>query len=140
MLVDVSRKFVAGLLMAALPAAALVGLVLHVHPDEHDSAHHPAQAVHAHFGGHGHGHAGHAVRHDGRPEIDDVDHHERAVYFETFVGETTASIVIAAAVPAGIDLPAPAVQAAQPPVQVVHGHDPPSRSRLAPRAPPPFLS
>jgi hypothetical protein len=134
----VSRKCVAGLLVSALPVAALLGLVLHAHPDDHNTDHHAAHVIHAHFGGHEQGH--HEARRDGHPVYDDADDHDRAVYFESFVGEATASFVIAAAVPLEIDIPTPEVQAAQPPVQVVHGHDPPLCSQLAPRAPPSFLS
>jgi hypothetical protein len=42
--------------------------------------------------------------------------------------------------PVALELPLPAERAARRPVQVVHGHDPPSLTSLVPRAPPLFLS
>jgi hypothetical protein len=120
--------------VVAVPVAALLGLFVHAHPDDHDTDHHEARAIHAHLGGHAQ-----AARHgavEGPVISDGEDDHDRAVYFDAYVGEAITSSSVVAAVPPAVDVPAPAVRRAQPPLQVVHGHDPPGLAFRPTRAPP----
>ena len=118
----------------AVPLAALLGLFVHAHPDDHDTDHHEARAIHAHLDGHAH--VERPRQAEGPAVTDGEDDRDRAVYFDTYVGEAIASSSVAAAVPPAVGVAAPAVRRAQPPLQVVHGHDPPDLAFRPTRAPP----
>jgi hypothetical protein len=133
MLSDVRRRLVAGALALVVPVATLLGLFVHEHPDDHETDHHAARAIHAHFGGHTH--ASHHDTPDG-PAISDDDDHDRAVYLAVYVGEALAAPPLVAVVPHEVDVRTPAVRRSQPPLLVVHGHDPPALTDRPSRAPP----
>ena len=62
------HRFAALALSLAIPVAALAAPLLHVHPDEHATAHHRGATVHSHWSGHsGTPAAGHShdAEHDG---------------------------------------------------------------------------
>ena len=128
----------AAVLATVVPAATVLALFVHAHPDDHDTDHHAAHAIHSHLGGHTHpGH--HADPHApaaGGTVITDDDDHDSAVYVGAFVAEAMPSFSLVAVVALAADLPTPAERAAQPPLLVVHGHDPPALRLRPSRAPP----
>lgn len=116
-----------------VPVASLLALFVHEHPADHGT-HHDAREIHTHFNGHPH-----ADHHDvpaGVPTADDDDDHERPIYLGAVVGEATAAAPLIAVLWEPVQLSTPAELPAQPPVHVVHGHDPPARHSLPARAPP----
>jgi hypothetical protein len=117
----------------AIPMAALGAPLVHAHPDDHDTAHHRARAVHTHWTGHGDSSAP-----SESPSLGTEDH-DRAVFFGAFVAVATATIHTPAVVPTAFVLPVPVERAAHPAVEVAHGLDPPFLP-LPSRAPPAFLS
>src|SRR5688572_15355280 len=127
----VRQRFVAGVLMVAVPVAAVIALFVHAHPDDHDTDHHQAHAVHAHFSGHDH----HAPA-DGPLLTGDEGGRERAVFLGVFLGAAVASFTIVAALPPSIERVAPPEMPVRRTLQVAHGHDPPALSSLPARAPP----
>jgi hypothetical protein len=150
------HRFAALALSLAIPVAALAAPLLHVHPDEHATAHHRGATVHSHWSGHsgtpaaGHSHdADHDADHDanrGRasttsdgPALDAVDR-DRAVFFSAYVAVTPSVLPAPGIVPNAVALPVPLERAAHLSVQVAHGHDPPLTRLLPARAPPSFLS
>jgi hypothetical protein len=132
MLGHVSRRLVAAALVVAVQFAALLAPFVHAHPDDHDTDHHAAHAIHAHLSGHGH--AARAVRHEAA-SVDD-NGHDRAVFLQIFLSETAHAVQVATAVPETFELATPEERPAQRTLQVVHGHDPPIRALLGSRAPP----
>lgn len=136
MLSSVRRRVVAGVLIVVVPAAAVLTLFVHSHPDDHDTDHHAARAIHAHLGGHAHP-ATHERGH-GPLVTDDDDDHDRAAYLSAFIGEAIARFPVPALILHTVDPAALTERRAQSPVQVVHGHDPPALAARSGRAPPQF--
>ena len=125
----VIRAVVATSLTLALQLAAIWAPLVHLHPDDH-ADHHGAPPIHAHFSGH----AGTAVP-SGQAELAQDDD-ERAVFLQLFVA-VAATTFPAIAAPASLFTVVPAIEtSAHPPVDVVHGHDPPFMRSLPSRAPP----
>jgi hypothetical protein len=124
--------------MVAVPVAAVIALFVHAHPDDHDTDHHQAHAVHAHFSGHDHHHRDHDHDdHAGGPQLTDGEGgHDRAVFIGVFLGATITSFSIVAALPPSIERVAPPERPIRRTLQVAHGHDPPALSSLPARAPP----
>jgi hypothetical protein len=132
--VSVVRKALAVALSLAVQSAAVGAPLMHAHPDDHATAHHGARAVHTHWGGHSHSHHSTNV-----PAVDAGDH-DRAVFLNAFVGVAAAVFPAGATVRGMFELPIPTEMAVHRPVEVAHGHDPPSFGPLLPRAPPLLLS
>lgn len=133
MLSNVGRRIVAGTLAVAVPLAVVLGLFVHAHPDDHHADHHEAGAIHAHFAGHSH-----SAPHDGDqtgPGISD-DAHDRPIYLRAYLSEAIVAAHLHAVVPRAVVVATPPVRPAQPPLQVVHGHDPPAIPFRPSRAPP----
>jgi hypothetical protein len=148
------HRFVALALSLAIPVAALAAPLVHVHPDEHATAHHGGATVHAHWAGHGdapgagdghgQGHGDDAGRGPGRvasgsPFVDGVDR-DRALFFSAFIAVTPSAMPTPGVVPAAVALPVPVERPAHLSLAVTHGHDPPVSRLLPARAPPSFLS
>ena len=156
------HRFAALALSLAIPVAALAAPLLHVHPDEHATAHHRGATVHSHWSGHSGTPAGHrhhdsnAIRdanHDGDrdgarvpastssdgPTLHTADR-DRAIFFSAYVAVTPAALPSPGIVPNAVALPVPLERAAHLSVEVAHGHDPPLTRLLPARAPPSFLS
>ena len=129
------RKVIAAVLSLALPAAGLYAPFVHAHPDDHATAHHDGQAVHAHAAGH---HARPHHHEPGRTVEDDDD--DRAVYLSAFVAVAPAAMSVPAVAVTAVVLPVPAERAAHRGVEVVRSHDPPFFRSLSTRAPPALLS
>jgi hypothetical protein len=130
----VLRTFVALALSVAVQVAAAYAPLVHAHPDDHDTGHHKAHAVHAHVTGH----ALHAHPHGG-PAVGEDDH-DRAVFLDSFVAVSAAPLLLSAAVPSVFELADPAEMPAHRTAHVAHGHDPPFHRSLPSRAPPALLS
>jgi len=128
------RAVIAAALALVLPVAGLGAPFVHAHPDDHATDHHGGRALHAHAAGHAWSH--HAAS---GPALDTADH-DRAVYVSAFVAVPAISFSVQRAAVAAFQLVAPVERAAHRPVDVVHGHDPPSGRSLPPRAPPLHLS
>jgi hypothetical protein len=128
----VSRRLVAGTLVVAVQVAALLAPFVHAHPDDHDTDHHAAHAIHAHFSGHA---QPARPAHRGASSLNDDDH-DRAVFLQIFLGEAAAAFHVGAATVESFELAAPGERRAQLALQVVHGHDPPAVALLPARAPP----
>jgi hypothetical protein len=127
---DVGRRLLAFGLSVAVQLAAVSAPLVHVHPDDHDTDHHRARAVHAHF----EGHSGSSIP-IGRAILEETDH-DRAVFLQVFVSTASSSFALTAAVPTFVELDPPAEAPAHRSVNVVHGHDPPVSASLPARAPP----
>lgn len=132
MLSSVGRRIVAGTLAVAVPVAVVLGLFVHAHPDDHHGDHHEAGAIHAHFAGHSHS-APH--RDETGPGISD-DAHDRPIYLRAYLVDAVVTMHLHAVVSRALVVPTPPVRPAQPPLQVVHGHDPPVVPFCPSRAPP----
>ena len=89
----------AGTLVVAVQVAALLAPFVHAHPDDHDTDHHAAHAIHAHFSGHG---QPSRLAHRGASSVDDNDH-DRAVFLQIFLGEAAAALHVALATPEWFD-------------------------------------
>jgi hypothetical protein len=126
------QKAIAVVLALGVQAAALTAPLLHAHPDDHATAHHSGRSVHTHWDGHHHSHPG-----DG-PTIN-ADDHDRAVFLNTFVAVTAATISAAALAQQPFEVPVPSERPAHRSVHVAHSHDPPLLGSLSPRAPPALL-
>ena len=132
---DVVRKVLAVALSVILPVAGVSAPFVHAHPDDHVTAHHDGQTVHAHLAGHHvhrhHSPTGHTVEnHD----------HDRAVSVNAVVAVAVVAFSAPDFVATSLDLPIPTEQAAHRPVEIVHTHDPPAFRSRSPRAPPLSLS
>lgn len=130
----VIRSVTAVMLAVALEAYALMGPLVHAHPDEHATEHHAAHAVHAHFSAH----TSHHTVTTG-PVIGDDDH-DRPVYLQLYVAVGAQAATLLSTSITAFELPAPAEARAHRPVRIVHGLDPPLSRLLPSRAPPAFLS
>ena len=127
------RRFLAVGLCASLVVASVAAPLTHFHNDDHETDHHAAQSVHAHFSSH---HAQPAAGHDpGRPEIEAAEH-ERALYLQFFVAVAASTMTVPVAVVTSTLLVAPAEAPAHRSVHIVHGHDPPVFGPRPSRAPP----
>src|SRR5215510_11225323 len=125
-----SRKLIAMAAAGALQWAAFLAPFMHVHLDDHVTAHHAGHAMHAHLSEH----AQHATHHDGLEiEVPDDD---RAIYPQVFVAVEAGSVELPAIVADTFQVPVAAERSAQRPIDVAHGHDPPVIASLPPRAPP----
>ncbi|MDA1183493.1 MAG: hypothetical protein O2930_02465 [Acidobacteria bacterium] len=133
------RALTAVTLSLAIPLGALSAPLLHAHSPLVGTDHHDAPEIHAHWGGHTHGHGPRDGVVPGGVELDDRES-EGAVSLQLFVAVAQASFDVPPAVVASVDVEVPAEAAAHDPLRVVHGHDPPSLSSTGSRAPPPFLS
>ena len=131
----VPRKFVAVALSMAVQLATLSAPLVHVHPDDHATAHHRAHEVHAHLERHPT-----ASRAADESAVDHPDDDDRAVFVHVFVGVVTAGFDLPGVVPAFLVLPQPGERPSLRALYGVHGHDPPFLRSLSPRAPPAFLS
>lgn len=153
------RAMVASGLVAALQVAAVQGLFLHAHVDDHDTAHHRGRAIHAHVSEHTHevgplrGPAASAPsalrraspepwrRREGQPlqrgtkAIGDIDA-ERIVALQVFVAVEADGFDTVGVPEYGFTLDRPLPQAERRPPIVVHTHDPPFSLSLPARAPP----
>jgi hypothetical protein len=130
---SIVRKVIAAVLSLGLPVAGLCALFVHAHPDDHATAHHDGQAVHAHVAGHRA-----PSQHAETGQTLEDDDHDRAVYVSAFVAVAVATFSAPEFVATSLELPVPTERAAHRPVDVVHSHDPPSVHSLTSRAPPLF--
>ena len=130
------RRFLAAGMCVSLVVASVAAPLTHFHDDDHDTDHHQARGVHAHFSGH------HAppVSHDPRQRDVEANDSERAVYLQVFVAVGGTSMSVPAAVVASIPVIAPPEAPAHRSVPIAQGHDPPVVRSRPSRAPPAFLS
>ena len=123
-----------------MPLMALSAPLAHIHPDDHESAHHQGRARHAHF----HGHTAPApAPGEGVPSHDaqlDHDDSERTISAHLFLAVAADTIDAAAAPTPVFVLLVPQVIAVGRTPHVTHGHDPPVAPLRAARPPPAFLS
>lgn len=127
------RAMVSSGLVAALQVAAVQGLFLHAHVDDHDTAHHRGRAIHAHVSEHTHEVA---PLQRGTRTIGDADA-EHIVTLQVFVAVEADGFDAVGVPEYGFTLDPPLPPAERRPPIVVHTHDPPFRSSLPARAPPP---
>jgi len=130
----VIRRLVAAGLSVAIPVAALCAPFVHAHPDDHDTDHHRARSIHAHFSSHD----SESVSNVGA-RIGDDDH-DRAVFLQVFVAVAAPSFDVSFTIASVFELVAPPEVPAHVWVDAVYGHDPPTVASLVPRAPPAYLS
>ncbi|MGH9240240.1 MAG: hypothetical protein ACRD3G_19520 [Vicinamibacterales bacterium] len=128
------RKALAVALSIAVQTAALGAPLVHVHPDDHPTAHHGGVAVHTHWSGHTHSSAP-----PDTPAIDAADH-DRAVFTNTFVAVTTTALLKAAVTSPVFALPMAVEAPAHGRLDDTRSHDPPFIRSCSSRAPPFFLS
>ena len=121
-------------LCVAFQAAALWAPFVHAHPDDHETDHHHARAIHAHLSQH----PGPAASEAG-PAIGQPDH-DRALFLQVFVTEAAAPFDAAAVAVPIVDTFVPGEMPAHPSLDAVNGRDPPDIRSIASRAPPTFLS
>jgi hypothetical protein len=128
----VLRGLISAAAIVSLQIAAISAPFVHVHEDEHPTAHHAGQAAHAHV-------AGHIAIHDDEPEgphVEDVDT-DRATYLAPFVAVgALAADVLAAIAHDVFELHSPVAAYAHRSTELLPGHDPPLAAALRPRAPP----
>ena len=130
----VIRRLVAGGLCAAVYVAAFWAPFVHAHPDDHDTDHHRAGAVHAHLSPH------HSQPASGFGPTIGEEEHDRAVFLQLFVAVTPTPFDAPAIVPSLFALAVPPERPAHPCVEAVSGRDPPTTGSLIPRAPPACLA
>jgi hypothetical protein len=126
----VTRSIIAVVLAAVFETSAVTMPFVHAHPDDHETGHHAAHAVHSHFSLHSVSH-----QHSSSPAIDDDDN-DRPVYLQLYVAVDAQAAPLSAAAPSTFELVAPAEIRADRPAPVVKGHDPPFHRSLPSRAPP----
>lgn len=131
-----TRALIAAGLSVAIPVAAVCAPLVHAHLDAHATDHHGARVVHAHFSAHDVS----FVPFD-QPRLGTHDE-ERTIALQVFVAVAVPSFDVPVASTTSVPLVAPLEASAHRPVDVVHGHDPPSEGTLSSRAPPylPVLS
>jgi hypothetical protein len=108
---------------------------MHVHLDDHETAHHHGQSLHAHLQGH------ETVVPPGRGPV--ADHQEdagRTVKAQIYVSAAGEPFSLAAIPFATHVLVVPPAQPGGRTPHVAHAHDPPSATVRSPRAPPACLS
>jgi hypothetical protein len=127
------RRFLAAGMCVSLVVASVAAPLTHVHEDDHETDHHSAYGVHAHFSGH---HAQPAQAHDPRRAEIDANENERVVYLQLFVAVAGSSLEMPAAVVTSTSLAAPEESPAHRSVHIMHGHDPPVFGPRLSRAPP----
>jgi hypothetical protein len=128
------RKVIAVAVSIAVQAAALGAPLLHAHPDEHATEHHPARAVHTHWAAHPQSH------HSSDAPALGADDHDRAVFLNAFVAVRASTLPVLELTDGVCELPVPGERPAQRPVEIIRSHDPPFCRSLSSRAPPAFLS
>lgn len=129
-----ARKLLAIAAVGAVQWSAFLAPYMHVHLDDHVTAHHAGHAMHAHLSEH----RELATHHDA-PEIEAPDD-DRAIYPQVFVAVQSGVTELPAIVEETFDVPVPAERPGQRPLDVAHGHDPPVIANLSSRAPPVFPS
>lgn len=130
---DAVRKAVTCAAVLSVLGAA-INAPLHTHPDDHDTAHHPAHGMHAHWDGHQP-----LSPPPDAPEVGTTDS-DRAVFFSVFVAVTAPGSPVLGSSPGGFELPVPAERPAHRGIAFAHGHDPPLLQSVSLRAPPALLS
>jgi hypothetical protein len=125
------RRIVASGLVAALQLGALQSGFVHAHTDGHDTPHHHGRLVHAHLSDHLHLAAppGHRLAiHD-----DDADH---TLTLQLFLAVAAATFHAPALPEHSFAVNQELTAAVRRQPVVLHSHDPPDTTSLAPRAPP----
>ena len=131
------RKFVALGSAVTVQFAVFVAPFMHVHLDDHVTAHHAGQAMHAHLSEH----AEHAVAHHDHDGLEfEAPDNDRAIYPTVFVAIGAVAFEAPAIVAETFQILVPAERPARRPLEVAHGHDPPIIANLSSRAPPSPLS
>ena len=118
----------------AFQAAALWMPFVHAHPDDHETDHHHARAIHAHVSQHAAPAASGTGTTIGEPD------HDRALFLQVFVAVAATTFDVSAVPVHVVELVVPQEMPAHPSLEVVNGRDPPDVSSIASRAPPTFLS
>lgn len=121
-------------LCVAFQAAALWAPFVHAHPDDRETDHHHARAIHAHLSQHAARAASETGTTVGEPD------HDRPLFLQVFVAVAAVPFAVSAVPVPVVDLVVPQEMPAHPSVDVVNGRDPPAISSIASRAPPTFLS
>jgi hypothetical protein len=130
------QRILALALSLAIQASALSAPLVHAHPDDHETEHHGARAIHTHWTAHAE--ADHSSEGEA-PELEAEDH-DRAVFLNVFVAVAASVIDVPAVAQVVFALPAPAERSPHHSVESLHSHDPPVIPSPSPRAPPSFLS
>ena len=127
------RKLAAAVLCIAIQAMTFDLPLTHAHLDDHDTAHHTSRTVHAHL-----------AAHHAEPASDSAawraEDHDRALSISIIAMNASAGPLAAAVVPSIAVPPSPSISWHPLALIRTHGHDPPWRASLAPRAPPSLLS
>jgi hypothetical protein len=131
---DTVRAPIAIALVLSVQGAALGARFVHLHPDDHATAHHSGRVVHTHWAGHARSaHPEHTA------SLGPADS-DRAIFGNTFIAVAVSVLAAPAVALTTFVLVVPVEQAAHRPVDVVRSHDPPYVGVLSSRAPPAFLS
>jgi len=108
---------------------------MHVHLDDHETAHHHGQSLHAHLTGHET-----VVPPRPGPSADHQEEAGRTIKAQIYVSAAGEPFSLEAAPSAVPVLIVPPAQPGGRPPHVAHAHDPPSVTVRSPRAPPAHLS
>jgi hypothetical protein len=130
----VIRKCIAIAACVAFQAMIIELPALHAHLDDHDTAHHQARIIHAHFDTHPH-----RAQKPGGPVVTDNDH-DRASSISAVAAVASRVASSVAVIVAPVSLATPAIGRIPVSIARTRGHDPPWLSSLPARAPPSFLS
>ena len=129
----IHRLGAAGLCVAFQVAALWLPFV-HVHPEDHETSHHRARAIHVHL-------SQHPLYPASKPGITiGDDGHDRAIFLQVFVAVAAVPFATSAVPLPVIDLVVPQEMLAHRSPDSVYGRAPPVSSFIASRAPPTFLS
>jgi hypothetical protein len=132
----VIRRLIASGLCVVFQAGAFSAPFVHAHLDDHETDHHRAGTIHAHFAPH---HSSSAPS-SGSGATLHAERHDRALFLQAFVAVATPPVDSPAPPAVVFALLVPAESPAHPWAITVSGRSPPVETSLAPRAPPALLS